>query len=438
MSADEFITAASVPTDGSSHAGGTLDAADGMLAASPELARASIYTAAVLGDDEAVRRFIAADAAMATAKGGPRGWDALTCLCFSRYLRLDRSRSDAFVRAATALLEAGANPNTGWFDATHQPNPEWESAIYGAAGIAHDAPLTRLLLERGADPNDEETPYHAPETYDNGAVQALVESGMLNADSLATILLRKADWHDHDAVAWLLAHGGDPNRQTRFGRATVLHHAVRRDNNVATLTLLLDRGANARLPCDDGTAVAMAARRGRGDFLAELQRRNVPLDLRGADDLLAACALNDSSGARSIAASQPDALSSLVEHGGRPLAEFAGNGNTDGVRLLLDLGRPDRRALHRGGWVLGRRARQHGTPRRCVARAPRYGEAAHRARRRRQRAGRAGPLTARACREGVRGFVLERRSRPGFGRRAAGRRRGDGWDRASVRISGSG
>ena len=140
MSADEFIAAASVPTDGSSHAGGTLDAANRMLAASPELARASIYTAAVLGDDEAVRRFIAADASTATAKSGPRGWDALTCLCFSRYLRLDRSRSDAFVRAATALLDAGANPNTGWFDTTHRPNPEWESAIYGAAGVnARDA-----------------------------------------------------------------------------------------------------------------------------------------------------------------------------------------------------------------------------------------------------------------------------------------------------------
>jgi hypothetical protein len=28
--------------------------------------------------------------------------------------------------------------------------------------VAHNADLTRLLLERGADPNDNETPYHAP------------------------------------------------------------------------------------------------------------------------------------------------------------------------------------------------------------------------------------------------------------------------------------
>ena len=51
--------------------------------------------------------------------------------------------------------------------------PAWESALYGAAGVAHHAELTRLLLERGADPNDGEVTYHAPETYDNAAMRVL-------------------------------------------------------------------------------------------------------------------------------------------------------------------------------------------------------------------------------------------------------------------------
>ena len=33
-------------------------------------------------------------------------------------------------------MDAGADANTGWFDNTGQPKPHWESAIYGAAGIA--------------------------------------------------------------------------------------------------------------------------------------------------------------------------------------------------------------------------------------------------------------------------------------------------------------
>src|SRR5471030_2741468 len=212
-----FIDAACVPLD-SGHASGTLEQANAILAAQPEVASGSIHAAAILGDDAAVRRFIEIDAGNATAEAGPRGWDALTHLCFSRYLRIDRARSDGFVRAATALLDAGASANTGWTEKNHQPEPELESVLYGAAGVAHHAELTRLLLARGADPNDEETPYHASETYDNAELQILVESGKLTDASLATILLRKTDWHDYDGIKWLLERGVAPNYSTRWGR----------------------------------------------------------------------------------------------------------------------------------------------------------------------------------------------------------------------------
>jgi hypothetical protein len=148
-----FIVAACVPRD-SLHSSGTLERAQAILAAHPTVANANIHTAAVLGDPSGVRNFLALDARNVTAKGGPHGWDALTHLCFSRYLRLDRARSDGFIAAARALLDAGASANTGWMEPDHQPQPEWESAIYGAAGLAQHAGLTRLLLERGADPND--------------------------------------------------------------------------------------------------------------------------------------------------------------------------------------------------------------------------------------------------------------------------------------------
>src|SRR5207302_691605 len=123
-----------------------------------------------LADAAGVRAFLARDAGEAVRKGGPLGWDALTYLCFSRYLRLDKSRSHAFVNTARALLDAGASANTGWYetiDKETQPRQVIEAAIYGAAGIAQHAGVTRLLLERGADPNDGETPYHVPETTDN-------------------------------------------------------------------------------------------------------------------------------------------------------------------------------------------------------------------------------------------------------------------------------
>ena len=145
--------------------------------------------AAILGDAAEVGGFLGRDAQGATRKGGPYGWDALTHLCFSRYLRLERARSEGFVSAAKALLNAGANANTGWMETEHEPRPTWESAMYGAAGIARHPELTRLLLEWGADPNDGETPYHVPETYDNTVMKILVESGKLTDSSVTTLLL---------------------------------------------------------------------------------------------------------------------------------------------------------------------------------------------------------------------------------------------------------
>ncbi len=131
-----------------------------------------------------MRDFLNRDLALASAKGGPYGWDALTYLCFSRYLRLDAAKSEAFVRTARALLDVGANPNTGRHETIDTPPRQIiENAIYGAAGIAQHAGVTRLLLERGADPNDEETPYHVAETRHNDLLRILLDSGRLNADS---------------------------------------------------------------------------------------------------------------------------------------------------------------------------------------------------------------------------------------------------------------
>jgi hypothetical protein len=85
MSSDfhsRFIEAASVPRE-VSHASGSLDEAQTILAAHPEVARASIHSAAVMGDDVTVRELLATEPALAGATGGPRAWDPLTYLCYA-------------------------------------------------------------------------------------------------------------------------------------------------------------------------------------------------------------------------------------------------------------------------------------------------------------------------------------------------------------------
>ena len=268
----DFIAAACVPR--CDHASGTIDDADAILAAHPGVACADVHCAAVRGDAGAVRGWLARDSRLAVARGGPYDWDALTYLCFSQYLRL--RGSEDFVRAAEALLDAGADPGTGFFEPGHRPEPTFESALYGAAGVAHHAGLTRLLLARGADPNaGGEVAYHAPEGFDDEAMHAVVESRRLSADGLVTMLHRKLDWTDLGGVRWLLEHGADPNAVSAWGHRA-LHHALARDNPPALLEALLHFGADPSLeaPAADGlSAVALAQRAGRDDALALFARR---------------------------------------------------------------------------------------------------------------------------------------------------------------------
>jgi ankyrin repeat protein len=333
-----FIEAACVPRHG--HKTGTLEEAQAILSRHPNVVASSIYAAAILADEPAVRRFLAREPAVASAQGGPRGWDALTYLCFSRYLRLDKTRSAAFVHTARALLDAGASANTGWTEMIDYPNPRpvLEAAIYGAAGVAQHADLTRLLLERGADPNDEETPYHVVETRDNTVLRILLESGKLNERSLSTLLLRKCDWHDLEGLRIVLQHGADPNRITIWGTGA-LHQAVQRDNGLPMIELLLDYGADPALPDRHGRpAIVTAAHRGRAAALDLFERRGATITLTGVDALIAACARDRKETIHSLVESQPELRSALIAHGGTLLAQFSGVGNLAGVRNLLDLG----------------------------------------------------------------------------------------------------
>jgi ankyrin repeat protein len=330
---DALVEAGCVPLDGA-HVSGTLERANEVQAEHPELAGSSIHAAAILGDAPAVRRQLARDVGQATAKGGPRQWDALTHLCFSRFLRLDASRSPGFVEAAAALLDSGASASTGF-----EHDGEWECVLYGAAGVAHHAGLTSLLLERGADPNDGEVVYHVPETHDNAAMRRLVETGQLTPDSLAVLLIRKHDWHDYEGVTYLLEHGADPNGVSRWGKCAI-HQALLRDNALPFVERLLDKGADPLREWQARSAVAIAARAGRGDVLRLFEARGLGAPLAGALLLVAACARGDADQVQAIATREPQLVAELRADAGELLAEFAGVGNTEGVRLLLELGAP--------------------------------------------------------------------------------------------------
>jgi ankyrin repeat protein len=193
-------------------------------------------------------------------------------------------------------------------------------------------------------------------------MKALIETGKLTDDSLATMLLRKADWHDQEGIKLLLEAGADPNRQTQWGK-TALHNAILSDNAIEILQALLDHGGDPTILPDrpdksyrstsGRSTVSIAARRGRRDVLDLFERRAIPMELEGVEQLIAACASNDAAHVRTIAMREPQLVRELVAEGGTLLSEFAGNGNTEGVRHLLDLGVPVTAVYEKGDGYFG-------------------------------------------------------------------------------------
>jgi hypothetical protein len=299
-----------------------------------------------------VAGLLAEDARCATAIGGPYGWDALTYLCFSQYLR--QRPSDDFSLAAELLLDAGADANGGFEEPGHLPAPTFESVLYWAAGVAHHGGLTRLLLARGADPNlGGEVAYHGAEGFDNEAMIAVVKSGRLSASGLTTMLHRKLDWTDLRGAVWLLEHGADPNAVSAWGDRA-LHHSLGRDNALGFLEALVDAGADPSLGAPrygDRSAVAVAAWAGRADVLGLFAARGVETGLTGDDAFFSALACADGAETLAFVAAEPGIVARIEASDPGTVTRFAGAGNTAAVALALELGFPPaEKALELAVW----------------------------------------------------------------------------------------
>ena len=296
------------------------DHAERLLAERPEVWRERADAALVLGADVDV------------AAGEPlglHGWLPLQYVTHSVFA------GDAHVELARRLLEAGADPNAG------VPAP-----LYGAAGRAHHPGLTALLLEHGAQPDDDESLYHAVEARDDACLRLLLDAGATVAGTNA--LAHALDREDPDRLELLLDHGpaaGEPWAE----RDSALHWAVMRQRSPETLRLLVERGVAV-----DEDVYARALHAGRPDLAETLAALGAPRGVRPVSDLLDACMRGDRSTARALAASRPEAVERLrAEHPGA-VAGAAGQGRFDAVAILLDLGQPLGAALQEaayGGWA---------------------------------------------------------------------------------------
>jgi hypothetical protein len=159
-----------------------------LLDASPDLAHASIHTAAAAADTAAVERFLARAPSLARRAGGPIEWQPLMYLAAARH---DPGVArEAVVGTARALLAAGADPNAGYL--WHGlPTPFTVLTLtFGGGELGpvrqphhpHANALARVLLHAGADPNDGQALYNRMFEPDDDHLVLLFEYGLGTGD----------------------------------------------------------------------------------------------------------------------------------------------------------------------------------------------------------------------------------------------------------------
>jgi len=327
-----------------SSAGGPERRATRFLEMHPEIAGYDFRTAVVLGDVDRVRELLANDPGLAVRPTAPVGWPPLLGVCSSRWHRIDPSRTEGLLEVARTLLDAGADPNTRTLPG-RRPRC---STLFAAAGTSNNPQITRLLLERGAIPEDE-TLYLAAFFPDHACLRLLLSHDA----SLDTTFALSApiSTGDIEGVRLLLEAGADPTRPfpadllgaSREGDPPIgpIPAAIECDCSAELIELLLRYGGDPNALGKDGSSPArLAMRQGRTELAELLERYGAHDRTTEVDHFLAACIHADRRQAQDLLRDHPDLLHRLSDEDRGCMVDAAEYGNIEAVRLMLELGFP--------------------------------------------------------------------------------------------------
>jgi ankyrin repeat protein len=303
-----------------------------LLAQTPEIEGHSLATAVLLGDAARVRDEIARDPAAATRPD--HGWTPLHGVCASRWHFLDPDRAPGLAATARLLLDAGADPNA---IGPSGRSPLRCAAAAASGGVGHEE-LMRLLLERGAVPEDHDLYLTAFSRDDHRCLRLLLGHTPDVPSTAEMALAAPVSLQDTEGVRLMLEAGADPNRYADDdGHPTsAVYAAVQADCPAELIALLIAHGADPTQPGPDGrTPQWLATIRGRID-LEELLGGNGVTDTAR---FVGACLTGDWKAALDLAAASglPGRLDQAEQ---AALVHAAEAGNEPAVSLMLDLGFP--------------------------------------------------------------------------------------------------
>lgn len=203
----------------------------------PGLSRHSIHAAAMVGDLDEVKRWLAREPDAAKRKGGPLDWEPLQYLAYGR---LPGAELHA-VEIARLLLEAGADPNVVFDDGWDNPFTLLNGVVgkgeQGRSAHPRAMDLALLFLDAGKDGFDTQVHYDdslgPDETRwldllwsrsDPARWQELRYAGN-SLNTLDYLLGNAVDRGHIHRAEWLLAHGADPNARHGYSHFPLHVHA---------------------------------------------------------------------------------------------------------------------------------------------------------------------------------------------------------------------
>jgi ankyrin repeat protein len=314
---DEFVSIACLCYDDPHYDHRSFHArAHEMLRDKPWLSEVDIWCAAAAGNTGAVGTFLDGQPELVD-RPGPHGWAPLICACYSRVKPVNPAHST--FDAAKLLLDRGANPNAftlkGNADDRLDQTPRRFTALTGtfgggSTGLANQPPhprwreLAELLLERGANPADE---------------QAL----SIHQDACLDILLR------HGLKADATGQGGN----TLMGRA--LFRAARR-GQTASAQLLLAHHTRTDERFHGQTAWERAMEGGHLEVARLIEEAGAPVSkLDEVERFVSLCMAGDQRAAREMLERAPDLL---VRAPKDMVHRAVGTKRAAAVKLALELG----------------------------------------------------------------------------------------------------
>jgi ankyrin repeat protein len=344
---DQFLEAA---TDGRP------DRAERLLARFPGIARANFHTALLLGDATIVAKRLAENPALATQRGGSRGWEPLHYVCHTAVGARSETREQGLVAIARALVAHGADPNLRYpwlHHGVHRP------VLWGAVCGVRSLPLAAALLDAGADPSDGVTLPLAASGGDVAALDLLRAHGVdVNrpwATDGSAPLYAMLQWAKTATGArWLLDHGADADPVFAENGETPLH-AVAAAWDAELAEALVVRGADTTRRRSDGrTPYAVAELNANRQVADWLLAHGASGDLSAADRLVAACSRGDTAEAKAMLDRQPTLRDAIGPEHYAAFYRAAERNDTKALEAMLACGfdpdRPDesigKTALH--------------------------------------------------------------------------------------------